>query len=183
MCHPHSRRQHQQAPRLCIADLNINSLRHKVDQVSQLLTNHNIDIIGLTETHLSSDFNDAELHIPHFRLFRKDRNEFGGGVAFYAKDFLNVTRCHDFDNNAIESIGIKVSLKDSFYQVCCVYQPPSAKVDFWSSLERSWDSMSCMETIVVGDFNADALDLSNVTWHHLLNVTFFFSSQSSQLHL
>ena len=48
---------------------------------------------------------------------------------------------------------------------------PVSEGGILSSLERSWDSMSCMETIVVGDFNADTFDLSNIAWHHLLNVT------------
>ena len=73
--------------------------------VSQLLSSYNTDIIGLTETRLSSAFNDNELHIPCFRLFRKDRDEFGGGVAFYVKDCLKVTCCCDFDSVAVESIA------------------------------------------------------------------------------
>ena len=130
-----------------------------------------IDIIGLTETRLSSAFNDNELHIPCFRLFRKDRDEFGGGVAFYVKDCLKFTRCCDFFSVAVESIGIKVYLKDTCYKICFIYRPASAKVDFWTALEHSWDRMSCLETIVVSDFNADALALSNAAWKHLLNLT------------
>ena len=97
---------------LRVAHLNINSLRYKVDQVCQFLSDHRIDILGLTETHLCNDFNDNELHIPHFRIFRKDRTEFGGGVALYAKEHLKVTRFCELDCNGIEQISVKVQLKE-----------------------------------------------------------------------
>ena len=82
-------------------------------------------------------------------------------MAFYAKDHLKVTRFCELDGNGTEQISVKVQLKKSSYFICRVYRPPSEKVDFWSSLECSWHNLPSSRSIVVGDFNADALDLSN----------------------
>ena len=92
-------------------------------------------------------------------------------MAFYAKDHLKVTRFCELDCNGIEQISVKVQLKKSSYIICCVYRSPSEKVEFWSSLECSWDNLPSSRCIVVGDFNADALDPSNAALKHLVNLS------------
>ena len=77
---------------LRIAHLNVNSLRHKLDHVSKLLYDNRIDALGVSETKLSEDMDDSELGISNYQFFRKDRNEFGGGVAFYVSTRLHARR-------------------------------------------------------------------------------------------
>ena len=45
------------------------------------------DIIGITESWAHKDTVDAELMLPGYAMFRKDRQErMGGGVIMYIKD-------------------------------------------------------------------------------------------------
>ena len=50
------------------------------------ITEHKIDIVGLTETWATADIVNSELDIPGFTLYRRDRNKTlkykGGGVAY-----------------------------------------------------------------------------------------------------
>ena len=143
---------------LKIAHLNINSLRHKKDHVSSLLNNHEIHILGLSETKLDGYISDGELSIPSYRLLRKDRTEHGGGVAFYVAAHLHIERDDDIDHNEIESIWIRVFLNGDQYQIGTIYRPPSQKSGYWQTLEQCWERMPSIPTIIVGDFNADALN-------------------------
>ena len=48
-----------------------------------------IHILAINETKLSSDIPDSIIAINDFELERLDRNQHGGGVAFYIKDTIN----------------------------------------------------------------------------------------------
>lgn len=152
---------------LKIAHLNINSLRHKKDHVSSLLNNHEIHILGLSETKLDGYISDGELSIPSYRLLRKDRTEHGGGVAFYVAAHLHIERDDDIDHNEIESIWIRVFLNGDQYQIGTIYRPPSQKSGYWQTLEQCWERMPSIPTIIVGDFNADALNKNDAGWKKL----------------
>ena len=43
------------------------------------MTELDADIICVTETHFGEEYDDAELSIPNYNLFRVDRNVNGGG--------------------------------------------------------------------------------------------------------
>jgi len=67
---------------------NIRSLRKKLNELRVFLTQSpRIHIIALTETWLNSNISDAEVSLPGFTLFRRDRLvRKGGGVAVYVSD-------------------------------------------------------------------------------------------------
>ena len=87
-----------------IANLNIRSLPHKLDQLRLLLLDHPIDVLSLNETFLTADFNDDDMFIPGYSIFRNDRgSRHGGGVAMYVRDNLsvNIVTCTgNFRNSA-----------------------------------------------------------------------------------
>jgi hypothetical protein len=62
---------------LKIAHINICSLRNKVHEIDNLLTSENINILGISETHLDNSFDDAVVTIHGYRICRKDRNANG----------------------------------------------------------------------------------------------------------
>ena len=68
--------------------LNIVSLRKHRNELSIILHDNDIDIIGLSETRLDENIGDAEVSIEGYKIFRNDRNANGGGVAIYVKDTL-----------------------------------------------------------------------------------------------
>ena len=150
-----------------VAHLNINSLRHKLDEVSKLLHDFEIDVFGLSETKLDDDVDDAELTIPCYRLFRKDRNKSGGGVAMYVSSRLHVQRFCDPDRDDIEAFWLKLFLRREVYRIGVVYRPRSEFVDYWNKLCFSWDALSTTNTIIIRDFNANPLNSSDLAWKHL----------------
>ncbi len=72
---------------------------------------HGCDIVCVNETHLSKDIMDAEIDIPGFTMFRKDRDfsitydinstSNGGGSIIYVRNHLNPTHIEWF-------IGLKL---------------------------------------------------------------------------
>jgi len=70
---------------LCIGHLNVNGLKSKLSEISLLLHSANLDILAITETHLSDNVPDTEINIEGYCLIRNDRDDGrrGGGTMFY----------------------------------------------------------------------------------------------------
>jgi len=58
-----------------------------------MITEEDLDVVGISETWLSDRISDNEISIQGYTLFRKDRNSTnkskGGGVALYVKIICN----------------------------------------------------------------------------------------------
>jgi len=97
--------QHQYQNNHTIRLLNINaqSLRYKVDQLTAESTE--ADIIVLTETWLSPENKDEDLSIPNFyKPIRKDRTwDSHGGVAIYCRQNLNKKHRSDLEIDNLEA--------------------------------------------------------------------------------
>ena len=72
--------------------LNVRSLPVHLDEVGTLILLKNLDVFAVSETWLNSTWNDHELNIQGYQLFRQDRETTvaskapnDGGVAIYAK--------------------------------------------------------------------------------------------------
>ena len=66
-----------------------------------LLQNFHIYILGLSETKLEADMADGKLHITNYWIFRHDRDEHGGGVAFYVPHQCKADRLQDTEKGMI----------------------------------------------------------------------------------
>ena len=71
-----------------ISHLNINSLRNKFHDLSDLFSD--IDILFISETKLYSTFTQAQFYAPGYNSFRKDRNCHGGGLLAYIRSDLPI---------------------------------------------------------------------------------------------
>ena len=65
--------------------LNINSLRNKFESISELIKGK-FDIFLINETKLDASFPSNQFAMSGYKFVRKDRNKFGGGIAFYIND-------------------------------------------------------------------------------------------------
>ena len=73
---------HKKYIRTCsLAILSINSLRSKREFLEPLIRNH-FDIFLVSQMILDSSFTGSDYTIPGYILFRKDRNQHGGGLIF-----------------------------------------------------------------------------------------------------
>jgi hypothetical protein len=91
-----------------IAHLNITSIPKYIDQLRSYLVNKPVDILSINETRLDDSIDNAEVHIQGYNLYRKDRCRFGGGVAIYARDVLNVKNRSQLVQTLIEAVCVEV---------------------------------------------------------------------------
>ena len=108
----HIQKQCIENPKNVLIDhLNVNSLRNKFDSI-QLLIKEHIDICLLTETKLYNSFPNQQFHLNGYKLFLKDRNKFGGGIAFYVNEIIpcKILNTHDLPDN-IELLLLEISMK------------------------------------------------------------------------
>ena len=84
------------------------------------------DIFLISESKLDSTFPNAQFKITGFKIFRYDRNRFGGGLLLYVNDkipskFLDK---HSTSTN-IELIPVEFHQNKRKWLSLCVYKPPN----------------------------------------------------------
>jgi len=143
---------------LRLAHININSLRNKINEVAELLNKFKIHILAISETHLDSSFDDTELYIEGYNIYRNDRNGFGGGVAFYILSHLPVKLRTDLMSFDIETLWLQMHLPHRKPTLlCCCYRPPSANYEYLDSMCKMLDmnTNASQDIYFMGDLNID----------------------------
>ena len=151
---------------LSILNLNIRSIRNKLDYISTNLLD--FDIICFTETHLTTNFTNIELEgysVP----FRKDFTAHSSGLLCYTSTQLTSKRLLDLESALVHSIWVEIKYAHERLLLCAVYRPPSTADAFWNNfnmcIEKALDI--CNKIIIVGDINEDQLNPSN---NHLKDI-------------
>ena len=164
---------------LRIENLNIRHILPKIDDIRIVLSNEQGPaLLGLCETFLCKNNPDAQLTTKDgFNFLRKDRSDVqdksGGGLLFYYKQSLQVTRRNYLEISNIESIWAEVSLPNSrSFLICTVYRPPSTHAN-WLDLfeeELSIAQTTGLEFLLMGDFNIDIASCTNQKWNNLIKL-------------
>ena len=139
---------------LSIIHLNIRSIRNKLSYINEHISD--FDILCFTETHLSDEVSDSIVKIDNFNtMYRKDVNNFSGGILVYVNNDLVSKRVTELENALSESIWIELSDGVNTYLLCTLYRRPNTRVEFWdrfeTSLERTFEISS--RVVIVGDLN------------------------------
>ena len=72
--------------KIVIAQLNINPLRNKFDQLVSIIQG-NVDILVITETKLDETFPISQFVIDEYSIpYRLDRNRDGGGILVFVRE-------------------------------------------------------------------------------------------------
>ncbi len=147
------------------------SNRSKIPYLRDLATCNQAMCMALTETHLTSNISDAELHIPNYVIYRTDRKERShGGVAMYIREDITVTVLLSHSNSVCDTLMVHIRQLDVV--ICTTYRPPDAPnhngkfEDSLSKIEEAFAKLDQHTNILLlGDFN-----LPNVKWPegHLL---------------
>lgn len=154
-----------------VGHLNINRLLHKTHFVKDIIQEHNLSILALSETWLNEDISDNEIAIPNYRLVRRDRSgRLGGGVCIFIHCSLNYRLCHKIQNPSLEMIWIQINLRKEQLYIGCLYRPPSEPVHYWSVLDECLEDLEGKSLILMGDLNVDILNSSDPCFHHLKTV-------------
>ena len=150
-----------------IAHLNIRSIYRKLEEVIQILSPGNIDILCLSETWLNRSVTDNMVSINGYNLIRADRNaESGkltsGGILVYYKNNLDVSMVNDLCvcSPSNEILWVKLKLKQTRAQfIGTVYRPPGGDLDKSISVlteHVTYLRASCnCDVMLLGDVNVD----------------------------
>lgn len=142
---------------------------NKIECLEALLVCHDPDLVVLTETWLSEDVFDSEIVPRNYKVFRKDRDRRGGGVAVLFKSSLDVIAMPDV--TGVESLFCKLYINKVCYLLGAVYRPPNSSAIIIEQLNEYMHRHIKPEdrVILTGDFN-----LPNLLWN-----TFSISSAKS----
>ena len=166
-----------------LAALNIVSLQAHIDELRVYMHSKVIDILAMNESRLSSSISNGEVSIPGYILERNDRNRDGSGVALYIRNTINYELLHDYDDDKLERLGIKVNkFMTKPFIVGTWYRPPDANAEILMAFESLIDGieMLVLEVNIIGDFNGNVgatlleshtkklLDICNLYQYHQL---------------
>jgi hypothetical protein len=97
--------------------LNARGLLGKLEELKVLAMEKALDIIGITETWLTGDVDNAEIAMEGYTVFRRDRYEVKmgkhGGVALYVRDKVVTRECSDLNKSKSESVWCRIMHKRS----------------------------------------------------------------------
>ena len=143
---------------ISIGHSNVRGLRKNLAEVKILIEHTNLDILTVSETHLTQDIHNDEVNIDGYHILRKDRaHKAGGGVAIYFKSALDCTRLSKYDDEDIETLWIELLSQSQRLLIGCVYRPPEVSLffdKFHRILEKVWMTR---RNVIAGDFNSDLL--------------------------
>ena len=107
-----------------------NARNNKVPVIAEIMREKDCIYAVITESHLSEEIKDAEIHIAGYTPFRQDRqNRIQGGVIMYIKDDLakNSEVIYKHCNRVVECMAMHIK------QINCViigiYRPPDCKLE------------------------------------------------------
>ena len=149
---------------LKFAHLNINGIRSKIEYLTLFLQETKLDILCLNESKVDLSINDAEISVPNYNIFRRDRNKHGGGVLVYCKDNLHVKVLKHLCSTKHESIWLEIKQnKNSPFYLCSIYRPPSRSNEIEMVNSMCTYLTECLtklprkipEVFILGDINCD----------------------------
>ena len=143
------------AKSIIVGHLNINSIRNKFIFAESIAKA--FDLFLISESKLDSSFPMNQFHIFDFKVFRLDRNRFGGGLILYINENIPCRPLNDlptFPN--LELIAIEIHQNKRRWLFIGIYKPPSkSEREFTNRLSSIIDyySPKYENLILIGDFN------------------------------
>ena len=100
-----------------VGHLNVNSCRNKFELLKPLIYNA-FDIFLVSETKIDSSFPNSQFRLARYRMFRHDRDAFGGGLCTPVKQLNS----HKDDN---ETLFLEINLRLKKWLIVGAYKPPN----------------------------------------------------------
>ena len=156
---------HRYSNNIKIAYLNVNCVAgFKFFEVKSLILEGAFDVFAQAETKIDGAFPDSQFYIKGYRMFRKDRNRFGGGLLVYIRRGLITQRINHLEGNYIESIALLVQPNKTSKRtlLLCTYKPPKVIKHMWEPEVNSMllnASQRYDNLVIIGDLNCDILHL------------------------
>lgn len=153
---------------------NVRSLKTSFDLFSSTIQDSELDIVGLSETWLNTEDPDQLFNIEGYNLIRRDREDRGGGVAFYIKKFLKCKVVNDLGepDNSLEQLWVSLNVAGKKLCLGTMYRPPNSNmVNALQLLENNLIDLIPQYDYVMfgGDFNIDFSPLNNPNGYALFS--------------
>ncbi|KAL4227059.1 hypothetical protein ACF0H5_015033 [Mactra antiquata] len=152
--------RNQHKSKFLVCHMNINSLRNKFMEIYDIFSNNLCDLFFISETKLDSSFRDSLYTAPGYKLERRDRNSFGGGIAAFIRADIPARRRKDLEIVDTETLCFEIILNKTKWLICFVYRPPSMPhLDFFNSMIPCVDKILTQydNFMLLGDLNFDLL--------------------------
>ena len=87
---------------------------------------NNIDISLFSDTKLDETFPNQQFKISGYKMFRRDRNKYGGGIMFYVNENIpcKTVNVEGPPNDCVVTL-IELSIKSRKWLCIGFYKPPS----------------------------------------------------------
>ena len=117
---------------------------------------NNIQVVGITESHLTEQIHDSFVNVPHFNLLRSDvkgQIHKHGVCAFVHEDLVIDCVSHPMSNVLL----FRLAKYDTYFLI--VYRPPSYNAVENEALAHTLQTIvSEKEVIILGDFNLPGIE-------------------------
>lgn len=143
---------------------NSQSIKPKLNEFSNFLSSHKIDLALLSESWLNPSI---KFHVPGFKIYRNDRvsnsSRPHGGVAICIRENILHSKVKVVKLQHIENLFIEIPFQNSILSVGVLYCPPSMLVrDFRADMGKLLSVQG--PVIMGGDINA-----KHVSWNNTNN--------------
>ncbi|XP_046662977.1 uncharacterized protein LOC124355866 [Homalodisca vitripennis] len=138
----------------------------RFEELCSVIEDFQFDLLGITESWLSSETPSHVFDVPCYSLHRFDRptglGDGGGGIVLYVKQEIKFVRLYLQNvDNRIEYISGVVNLKGLKLLICIAYRPPDVPYSTLSSLIHALyidESPGVDSVILLGDLNVNLLN-------------------------
>ena len=146
------------AKNLIIFHYNVNSIHYTFSELQHIIHGHFVDILGIAEKKIDDTFFDGQFQMENFELYRKDRNDRGGGIMMYINDNTPHRLLKQFSgiHHGIDFLAFEIIIKSRKCYISYLYRPPNVNESILCDLL----SVLCEEFIsnnnlyvAYGDFN------------------------------
>ena len=122
------------------------------------MSSAHLNVLALSETHLDETFQNGELLIQGYDIYRKDRNANGGGVAIYVQSEIPVKIRYDLMKSNLEVLWLEAQIPHlKPILIGCCYRPPNSRIEYLDSICNMLDQVcdTNYEIYFMGDLNID----------------------------
>ena len=110
-------------------NLNIKSLRNKFESIKPIISS-NFDIFLVLEAKLDESFPSNQFSVNGYRMFRQDRNCFGGGLCIYVKENIASKQSNSHLDKETEAIYLETNIRLRKWLIVGLYKSPSQSNSF-----------------------------------------------------
>lgn len=155
----------QNTKNLKLGHLNVRSLLTGFNHFSDLVIEHEFDIMCTSETWLNNTLSTDIVHIPNYKFYYKNREGRGGGVGIYVRtDLVCKEVFTDFTSiDGLEYLFLDVKISKLHLLICVFYRAPS------NDAKLSTEHMDTLLSFItpqydniffLGDINIDQLHVN-----------------------